>query len=55
MSRVIEIKTTDGGDVGFGNVSDDEIKLYLQLLSPYYSLTAQVLICLRLIIRINFV
>ncbi|VDK67770.1 unnamed protein product [Litomosoides sigmodontis] len=41
MSRVVEIKTADGGDVGFSDVSEDEIKLYLQLLSPYYSLTAQ--------------
>ncbi|KAL3991110.1 HEAT-like repeat family protein [Acanthocheilonema viteae] len=41
MSKVIGVKISDGSDVGFSDVNDDEIKLYLQLLSPYYSLTAQ--------------
>lgn len=38
----MEIKTINGGDIGLHNVYDAEIKLYLQLLSPYNSLTAQV-------------
>ncbi|CAG9530419.1 unnamed protein product [Cercopithifilaria johnstoni] len=41
MSNVVPIKTADGSDVGFYNVNNDELKLFLQLLSPCNSLTAQ--------------
>uniref|UniRef100_A0A915Q1N5 Importin subunit alpha n=1 Tax=Setaria digitata TaxID=48799 RepID=A0A915Q1N5_9BILA len=41
MSKVVEIGTADNDDVGLYDIYDAEIHLYLQLLSPYNSLTAQ--------------
>uniref|UniRef100_A0A0R3RLL2 Importin subunit alpha n=1 Tax=Elaeophora elaphi TaxID=1147741 RepID=A0A0R3RLL2_9BILA len=41
MSKIIGIKRADNSDDGFTNLNNNEIKLYLQILSPHNSLTAQ--------------